>query len=235
VQHGDATIRPVRSEPGPWLALVTVSAWAAPGPYVLAVHRQAQPGAQAATFAVLPREFGAEYLRSRPELLDPEAGAAELARLQTVWSEVSAVKMWAGAWSWPLQGRITSRHATRRSYNGGPLDSHHTGVDIRAAAGTSVLAPARGRVAFADRLTRRGNCVWLDHGWGVYSGYFHLSQMMVGVGQDVEAGTAIGTVGSTGLSTGPHLHWEVRVNGRDVDPEPWTRYDPSAVPASAAP
>lgn len=84
------------------------------------------------------------------------------------------------------------------------------------------MAAARGRVVFAAPLPIRGNSVIIDHGLGVLSGYHHLSEIAVAVGQQVNAGDVIGRVGATGLATGPHLHWEVIVRGVTVDPLVWT-------------
>jgi murein DD-endopeptidase MepM/ murein hydrolase activator NlpD len=86
-----------------------------------------------------------------------------------------------------------------------------------------VLSPAKGRVVLAEPLQVRGNAVILDHGRGVMTGYWHLSRIDVSVGQEVEAGDLLGLVGNTGLSTGAHLHWEVRVMGIQVDPLQWVR------------
>src|SRR5690606_32787201 len=87
--------------------------------------------------------------------------------------------------------------------------------------GDEILAAAAGRVVLAEKLTVRGNTVFLDHGAGVVTGYFHMSEIAVQPGQFVEPGELLGKVGATGLVTGPHLHWEVRVNGLWVDPTPW--------------
>jgi murein DD-endopeptidase MepM/ murein hydrolase activator NlpD len=90
-------------------------------------------------------------------------------------------------------------------------------------AGVPVYAPARGKVVFAALTQVRGNMTVIDHGVGVFSAYFHQSEIDVQVGQMVEPGTLIGKVGTTGLSTGPHLHWSLFVNGEYVDPLEWTR------------
>ena len=77
-------------------------------------------------------------------------------------------------------------------------------------------------MALAEPLTVRGNAVIIDHGLGVHSGYYHLSEISVQEGQQVKKGDVVGKVGDTGLATGPHLHWEIRVNGINVDPAQWT-------------
>jgi murein DD-endopeptidase MepM/ murein hydrolase activator NlpD len=95
-------------------------------------------------------------------------------------------------------------------------------VDISGEAGAPVIAAASGRVALAAPLRVRGNAVILDHGLGVYSAYYHLSQILVQEGQQVAQGELIGLLGNTGLSTGAHLHWEMSVGGVLVDAPEWT-------------
>jgi murein DD-endopeptidase MepM/ murein hydrolase activator NlpD len=85
-----------------------------------------------------------------------------------------------------------------------------------------IYAPADGKVVFADALTVRGNTTYIDHGWGVYTGYLHQSEMYVEVGDQVSRGQVIGQVGATGRVTGPHLHWEIWVGGVPVEPLDWT-------------
>ena len=97
----------------------------------------------------------------------------------------------------------------------------HTGVDFEAAAGEPVKAAARGRVAFAERAGELGNLVRIDHGGGVVTAYAHLSQINVRAGDCVGQGAVVGSTGSTGLSAGPHVHFEVLVEGTPVDPAPY--------------
>ena len=133
--------------------------------------------------------------------------------------------LWQGRFALPLAGApaISAPFGGRRSYNGGPAVSYHSGVDYGVGVGTPILSPARGRVVLAEALQVRGSSVIVDHGRGVMSGYWHLSQVDVVGGQMVEPGTVLGLVGGTGLSTGAHLHWEMRVMGIPVDPLQWVR------------
>jgi murein DD-endopeptidase MepM/ murein hydrolase activator NlpD len=117
--------------------------------------------------------------------------------------------------------RQTAAFADRREYlyaDGGSSLSLHNGVDLAALEGTPVLASGSGRVALAGDRLLSGKTVVLEHLPGVFSLYFHLSELAVTEGQEVQAGERIGAVGMTGLATGPHLHWELRVNGWPVDP-----------------
>ena len=131
-------------------------------------------------------------------------------------------KLWAGAFIWPVPEVIVSPFGIRRSYNGGPVSSFHGGIDLAADAGVPVAAANSGRVAYVGSGPTHGNSVLIDHGDGVFSGYNHLSAINVTQGQMVNKGEIVGLIGSTGMATGPHLHWEVVVRGVLVDPAPWT-------------
>ena len=115
----------------------------------------------------------------------------------------------------PIEGRITSRYGARSSIR----KSTHTGLDISAVQGTDIKVVADGMVTFASYNGSYGNLVKVDHGNGVETWYAHTSKMYVSVGDTVKAGDVIAAVGSTGNSTGPHLHLEIRVDGEHVNPQ----------------
>ena len=101
------------------------------------------------------------------------------------------------------------------------IDYFHSGLDFCGREGTELYAPASGKVDFTGLLTVHGNATVIDHGWGVYTAYDHQSEILVKPGELVEPGRLIGRGGSTGRTTGPHLHWEVWVGGVQVDPVEW--------------
>jgi murein DD-endopeptidase MepM/ murein hydrolase activator NlpD len=125
----------------------------------------------------------------------------------------------AGTFSWPVTGTITSPFGWRSNPFGGAPEFHQ-GLDIAAPTGTTVTAAAGGTVIMAQWYGGYGNYILIDHGGGYSTGYGHLSAIYVTTGQSVQRGQAIGAVGSTGQSTGPHLHFEVRIAGKPVDPAP---------------
>jgi murein DD-endopeptidase MepM/ murein hydrolase activator NlpD len=124
-----------------------------------------------------------------------------------------------GTFSWPVTGTITSPFGWRSNPFGGSPEFHQ-GLDIAAPSGTTVTAAAGGTVIMAQWYGGYGNYILIDHGGGYSTGYGHLSAIYVSNGQGVKRGQAIGAVGSTGASTGPHLHFEVRIDGKPVDPAP---------------
>ena len=157
-------------------------------------------------------------------LLDPVLRATEDEFLKGIYADFSEEQRWDGVFQVPLTTTLVSAgYGGRRSYNGGPIEIYHTGIDYAAAEGTSVLAPADGVVVFSDTLELRGGVLIIDHGLGVMTGYYHLLERLVEPGQTVTAGQPIGRVGSTGLSSGPHLHWDLRVMNVTVDPAQWTQ------------
>lgn len=125
-----------------------------------------------------------------------------------------------GQMLWPVEGEITSTFGERPHpvFN---TRSMHTGIDIVAPYGTAVRAAASGEVLYAGWVSGYGQVVILDHGGGITTVYAHLSRMLVSEGQSVRAGDVIGRVGRTGLATTAHLHFEVRVDGKAVDPMPY--------------
>ncbi len=129
-------------------------------------------------------------------------------------------------WSWPLPshnpGSVTSGFGHRDDPLGGSRRKHH-GLDVAAPEGTPILAVAEGRVVRAEFVSGYGNLVEVNHGDGVVTRYAHQEEIQVSPGEHLEAGHQLGTVGSTGRSTGPHLHLEVRVDGEAVDPIAWLR------------
>lgn len=145
--------------------------------------------------------------------------AERLARQRAAGITGNPVAEGGGSLSWPVSGQITSPFGLRHSPFGGGMEFHQ-GLDIAAPTGTTISAAAGGTVISAGWYGGYGNYILIDHGGGVATGYGHCSQIFVSSGQTVQRGQAIGAVGSTGASTGPHLHFEVRINGKAVDPAP---------------
>lgn len=154
------------------------------------------------------------------------ATALELQRVAALKALVTPEKYWQGAFLAPSQGRVSTIFGVRRYYNGDFAENYyHRGIDYAAGTGAPVISPAAGRVALIGRESEgfhvHGNTVGIDHGQGVISVFLHLNAIDVQPGAVVSAGQRIGTIGSTGASTGPHLHWGLYVHGRSVDPLPW--------------
>ncbi len=189
---------------------------------------QVQGDEQTRNLAVLmrSRSFPTQRIWLPPGKADQEGTDLEFDRVDAFKRLVTPQKFWQGPFLRPNQGEVTSIYGVRRYYNGVfASDYYHRGVDYGGGYGSPVVAPAAGRIALVGLESQgfqiHGNTVGIDHGQGVLSIMLHLSRVNVKEGDFVQAGQVIGTVGSTGASTGPHLHWGLYVNGLAVDPVPW--------------
>lgn len=156
-------------------------------------------------------------------LLDPAISAADYAARVPFQSALTLQLHWFGVFDPPAAGEITALYGEQRSFNGGPITEYHTGIDFGGATGASITAANAGIVSWAGQTRRRGNGLIIDHGAGVFTGYYHLSELLQTPGVVVQQGDLIARMGATGLATGPHLHWEVVVRGITVNPLPWLR------------
>lgn len=161
-----------------------------------------------------------------PATIDEAFTKPEDDRIRAIIAPVTAERYWTEIFKQPVDepACIKSWFGNRRSYNGGPFDYFHTGVDYGVCANLNIYAPAPGRVVFSEEVTVRGIATIIDHGWGIYSGIWHQSKTHVNVGDFVEEGQLIGEIGGTGRVTGPHLHWEIWANGVQVEPLDWLDY-----------
>ncbi len=212
------------------VSLQGIHALADPGLYDLEISLYPSLGeAPAYSFVqpirVLAGGYAFEAINGVPaETVDPAVINPEQEMVEALLTPATPDRMWNGLFRLPSDyytESFLSVFGTRRSYNWGALDYYHTGVDLYGKTGVEILAPAPGKVIFTGSLTMRGNVTYIDHGWGVYSGYFHQSEFLVSEGEFVETGQVIGLVGNTGRSTGAHLHWEIWVGGVPVDPLDW--------------
>ena len=150
----------------------------------------------------------------------------ELDRVAEFKKLVTPERYWNGSFIRPNAARVSTIFGVRRYYNGVFAENYyHKGVDYAGGFGSPVVAPAAGKVRLIGREAEgfrvHGNIIGIDHGQGVLSVFLHLRDINVQEGDLVKPGQKIGTVGSTGASTGPHLHWGLYVNGVAVDPAPW--------------
>lgn len=221
------TVPCYRLDENNFYALLGVSALTSPGNYPL--HLSLSSKGRTVAFDVNVDVDAGQY---GYQFIDPPTALSSLLNQELMENEWESLRPWRELrtkdrmWDYPLQSplentpSISADYGDRRSY-GGMFEGYHSGIDYRASRGTPVVAPTAGRVVFVDRLEARGNAVLVDHGWGLVTGYWHLSAINVGVGDQVAGGEILGWVGNTGLSTGSHLHWELWVNGVAVDGRQW--------------
>ena len=216
-------------------ALIGIDLDVRPGPIGWRVTRPSAAkngGALAAgAVTVRSRTFPTQQLTLPKGMVDLDA--ATLARVDTERGELKSAlaagaseRLWRGPFRTPVEGgQPTGGFGLRRLINGQPR-SPHTGYDWAAPVGTPVLAANAGRAALVTEHFFAGRNVVLDHGLGLFTFYYHLTETRVLVGELVAAGQVIGTVGATGRVTGPHLHFAAQLNGARVDPEALLRLVP---------
>ncbi len=213
------------------VALQGVHALLEPGVYPLRIEA-GLPNGETQTFEQMVVVVSGAYLSEEiplndPSTLDPAVTEPELQNVAALTQLATPNRYWNSIFVSPAvdPNCFTSRFGTRRTYkvinSEIEIGGFHTGLDFCGGEGLQIFTPAPGRVVFAAPLTVRGNATIIDHGWGVYSGIWHQSEILVNVGDEVEQGQVIGLVGGTGRVTGAHLHWEVWVNGVQVNPLNW--------------
>lgn len=138
------------------------------------------------------------------------------------------VPLFESAFILPLDGRRTTEYGQGRTINGIPSGSRHSGYDLAAPTGTEFVATQTGKVRFAGKLIMTGNTIVLEHGLGIFSQYYHMDTIDVKAGDIILQGERLGTVGNTGFSTGPHLHFCIYLNGAYVDPAVFLAESPLA-------
>jgi len=215
------------------IALQGIHALLTPGIYPLRIEATLSDGSKQSfeqMMLVASGNYPKETLVVPTELIDPVVTEPEDAQVLKIIAPITANKLWRDIFTLPVyapsgeQPCIYDRFGTRRSFNGSAYDYFHSGIDYGVCFAENpfdIYATAPGTVVFAGPLTVRGNAVFIDHGWGVYSAYFHQKEIYVSVGQQVQAGELIGQIGSTGRVTGPHLHFEVWAGGVQVNPIDW--------------
>ena len=218
--------REMRSgEPAGYLALVGIDMQDAPGTYELAVNIKngEQPARRLSYHVLVTKEkFAVEHLKLPKDKVDLDDKM--LARWKTEQEQVrqaladnSALRLWQSGFIEPVSGKRTGIFGSVRIMNGQPRNPHN-GEDIGAPLGADVVATNDGVVRLTVDHVFSGRGVFVDHGLGFYSMYFHLSEILVKDGDLVKAGQPIGKVGAAGRATGPHLHWGVKLNGARVNP-----------------
>jgi len=211
-------------EPDGYIGLLGIDMQDEPGTYDLAVEvKQGEQSKQLSFNVLVAKEnFTVEHLTLPKDKVDlDEKGAArwkaEQEQVKQALVENSRLKLWRSNFVEPVNGKRTGIFGSVRIMNGKPRNPHN-GEDIGAPMGTDVAATNDGIVRITVDHIFSGKGVFVDHGLGFYSMYFHLSEILVNDGDLIKAGQIIGKVGSTGRATGPHLHWGVKLNGARVNP-----------------
>jgi murein DD-endopeptidase MepM/ murein hydrolase activator NlpD len=200
-------------------ALLGIDLFTEPGKYNLNVSVNGTIFSRSVTVAKKKYPLQRLTLPKDMVVLSPENEARverEQLKLAAIWPNETG-RVWDGDFINPREGKIVTKFGVRRVINRIPK-SPHSGVDVEATEGDEVHAPNNGVAVLIDEQFYSGKSLILDHGQGIYTMFFHLSKILVTPGQQVKKGDVIALVGSTGRSTGAHLHWGVRMQGARVDP-----------------
>lgn len=216
---------------GEQVALQGIHALLEPGVYPLLMEATLADGSKQSfeqMLLVTSGNYSSEDIPlNDPSFIDPAVTEPELENIVALTIPATPTRYWTDIFTSPATDPdcFTSRYGTRRTYkiinSDAETPGFHTGLDFCGGEGLQIFAPAPGTVVFAAPLTVRGYATVIDHGWGVYSGFWHQSQILVNVGDTVQQGQVVGVVGGTGRVTGAHLHWDLWVNGIQVNPLNW--------------
>jgi len=221
-KYGDKQILVMRDSDGIWIAVTGIDLKTSPGQET--IHVEAGHKAFSVNFRVEPKRYKEQHIKLKNQRhVDPDP--EQLARYEREYkAQIAAYDSYRPdlpsnvMLDRPVEGgRLSSPFGLRRFFNGQERNPH-SGLDFAVPHGTPVKAPADGIVTIVDDYFFNGKTIFLDHGQGLVTMYCHLSAAEVQVGQQVKRGQVIGKVGATGRATGPHLHWNVSLNGNRVDP-----------------
>lgn len=205
-----------------WVALIGIPLSAKPGQHRILLKNEQSPD-RTMPITIAAKEYPSQYITIKNKrMVNPNPEDLERIKKDRIpinkalntWTEQSVVD---ADFSVPVDGRLSSPFGLRRFFNNQPRNPH-SGLDIAAPKGTPIKAPANGVVINSGNYYFNGNTVFLDHGKGLLTGYFHMNEIRVEAGQRLKRGDVLGTVGETGRVTGPHLHWNVYLNRTKVDP-----------------
>src|SRR5438874_6309467 len=211
---------------GKSFGLLPISVKDTPGIFSLAIARSDGGVPQNLRVVIRKTIFPSQNVTLAPEIEALHSTAEEMALLTSFRDAISGTRSWADPLQPPARGCMTSPFGVKRLHNGKATGEYHGGVDQRTPAGEPIRAVATGTVTFAKQFNVLGNAVGIDHGQGLESMYLHMSRLVVAPGLAVQRGDILGYAGSTGRSTGPHLHWVLHVNGMNVNPAQWVKLQP---------
>lgn len=205
--------------------LIGVDMETEPGTYQLVIAAKSSSGKTVNgryRIRIKKMDFGEQRITLPEEMVELDEDTLkqveeEEKKVKEIWIKEKSDRIWRGKFIKPLGGDIISPFGVRRILNGLPRNQH-SGVDLKAGMGEEIRSSNNGIVVFVGELYFSGESVVVDHGRGLYTMYFHLSRIDIEEGQRVKKGEILGLAGSTGRSTGPHLHWGVRLHGARVDP-----------------
>jgi len=211
---------------GKRFGLLPISVKDKPGNYPIALFRGEERTSEKLPVVIRKTVFPTQNVKLSPEIEALHSTPEEMALLTGFKGKISDTRAWLDPLAAPVTGCMTSPFGVQRLHNGKPTGEYHGGVDQRTPEGEPIRAVAAGTITFAQQFNVLGNAVGIDHGQGLESMYLHMSRLVATPGSQVQRGDILGYAGSTGRSTGPHLHWVLSVNGINVNPAQWLKLQP---------
>jgi murein DD-endopeptidase MepM/ murein hydrolase activator NlpD len=215
---------------GQRFGLLPISVKDTPGTFSLTLSRGETEPPETLQVIIRKTLFPSQNVTLSPEIEALHSTSDEIALLSNFKENISDSRSWADPLAPPVSGCMTSPFGVKRLHNGKPTGEYHGGVDQRTPEGEPIRAVAAGTVMFAKQFNVLGNAVGIDHGQGLESMYLHMSRLVATPAAAVQRGEILGYAGSTGRSTGPHLHWVLYVNGINVNPAQWIKLEPCPRP-----
>lgn len=210
-----------RQSESTWLAIAGVGALETPRKVDLTIRDAAGAVVHTAPLTIANAQYRVRNLQPTPSMTSLKPSPGEIERAAALLATITPEKHWTEPLHPPTPHCIGSPFGVQTWYNGKPSGSYHRGIDLYSGTGVPVQAVADGYVRIAQMWNMQGGMVGIDHGQGLISTYLHQSKLLVSEGQFVKRGDTVGLVGSTGFSTGPHLHWGLAVGGVPINGATW--------------
>jgi lysostaphin len=207
------------------MGLMPVPVLTKPGIYALEFLDASGAVMHQTRITVLNAHYARQNIAIEPSIANLQPSPGEREAVAAFRKLTTETRFWSEPLRLPVPGCMTSPFGVQRYHNGKPTGDFHAGLDQRGAVGTKVRAIAGGTVKISRQFNLRGGTIGVDHGQGLESIYMHMSKLVAKEGDRVSAGDVIGEVGSTGRSTGAHLHWSLYVDGEPVNPRQWVHVD----------
>jgi murein DD-endopeptidase MepM/ murein hydrolase activator NlpD len=223
VRFLDKSIPLFINQDGARSGLLPVPALTPPGSHPLQTLDSTGKVLETTTISVQDARFTSQNIKLGKSLETLKPAPGETETLAALRNTISPIRFWTEPFEAPVQGCFTSPFGVKRLYNGKYRGNYHSGLDQRSPMGTPIRAISDGVVKIVRKFNINGDIVGIDHGQGVTSFYLHMSRFATTEGATVKKGDVIGYVGSSGRSTGPHLHWGLDVFGVPVNPLQWMK------------
>ncbi|PKM94155.1 MAG: M23 family peptidase [Firmicutes bacterium HGW-Firmicutes-1] len=213
-----------------FIGIIPIYAWTTPGQYTILASNSRDELVITLNVEILAKEFDVQYLKvkgSTAAINTSDNSANDQVYFDAARANPIQEKLWDGPFIQPTDGKISTDYCATRYTNDNPTPSRHLAIDIANQTGTPIVASNHGKVVLAKELIITGNTIVIDHGLGIFTSSFHLSEIDVKEGTLVAKGDVIGKMGSTGYSTGPHLHFAIWKDGTFLNP--WTFFEKDPV------